>query len=99
MDATVHMFVYCVGNFSPPMGARNQIGIGLSYRPASLCSLDTQFQTRFLESIPHPIAGLKFSPLQVSGCGLGRVWSHLLLLPLLLLSSLHPWLYSRNAAF
>ncbi len=49
------------GNFSPAMGARNQVSIGLSYRPASLCSLATQFQTRFLESIPRPIAGLKFS--------------------------------------
>jgi hypothetical protein len=44
------------------MRNRNQVGIGLSYRPAtSLCSLATQFQTRFLESIPRPIAGLKFS--------------------------------------
>jgi hypothetical protein len=51
----------CVGNLSPAMGARNQVGIGLSYRPASLCSLATQFQTRFLESIPRLIAGLKFS--------------------------------------
>ncbi len=42
---------------------RNQVGIGLSYRPASPSSLATQFQTRFLESIPRPIAGLKFSPL------------------------------------
>jgi hypothetical protein len=50
-----------VGNFSPAMGARNQVGIGLSYRPASLCSLATQCQTWFLESIPRPIAGLKFS--------------------------------------
>jgi hypothetical protein len=33
----------------------------LSYRSASLCSLATQFQTRFLESIPRLIAGLKFS--------------------------------------
>ncbi len=41
----------------PAMGARN-LGIGLSYRPASLCSLATQFQTRSLESIPRPIAGL-----------------------------------------
>ncbi len=41
------------------MGARNQVGIGLSYRPASLCSLATQFQTWFLELIPHSIAGLK----------------------------------------
>jgi hypothetical protein len=40
---------------------RNQVGMGLSYRPASLCSLATQFQTRFLESIPHPIEGLKIS--------------------------------------
>jgi hypothetical protein len=43
------------------MGARNQVGIGLSYRPASLA---TQFQTRFLELIPRPIAGLKFSTLK-----------------------------------
>jgi hypothetical protein len=52
-----------VGNLSPVMGPRNQVGIGLSYRPASLCSLATQFQTQFLESIPRPIAGLKFSTL------------------------------------
>jgi hypothetical protein len=43
----------------PSMGARNQVGIGLSYRPASLRSLATQFQNRFLESIPFAIAGLK----------------------------------------
>jgi hypothetical protein len=48
------------------MGARNQVGIGLSYRPASLCSLATQFETRFLESIPRPIAGLKFPTLTFS---------------------------------
>ncbi len=53
-------FVASVGNLSPAMGSRNQVGIGLSYRPASLCSLATQFQTRFLESIPRTIAGLKF---------------------------------------
>ncbi len=35
----------------------------MSYRPASLCSLATQFQTQFLELIPRPIAGLKFSTL------------------------------------
>jgi hypothetical protein len=45
----------CVGNLSPSMGARNQVDIGLSYRPVSVCSLATQFQTRFLESIPRPI--------------------------------------------
>jgi hypothetical protein len=48
---------------SPAIGARNQLNqvvIGLSYQPASLCSLATQFQTRLLESIPRPIAGLKF---------------------------------------
>jgi hypothetical protein len=45
------------------MGARNQVGIGLSYRTASLCSLAIQFQTRCLESIPRPIAGLKFPTL------------------------------------
>jgi hypothetical protein len=43
------------------MGFRNHVGIGLSYWPASL--LATQFQTRFLESIPRPISGLKFSTL------------------------------------
>jgi hypothetical protein len=48
------------------MGARNQVGIGLSYRPASLGGLATQFQTRFLESIPCPIAELKFSTLVMS---------------------------------
>ncbi len=50
-----------VDNFSPAMGARDQVGIGLSYRPVSPCSVATQFQTRFLETIPRPIAGLKFS--------------------------------------
>jgi hypothetical protein len=43
-------------NLSPVMGTRNQLGTGLSYRAASLCSLATQFQTRFPESIPRPIA-------------------------------------------
>ena len=33
----------------------------MSYRPASLRSLATQFRTRFLESIPRPIAGLTIS--------------------------------------
>jgi hypothetical protein len=56
-----HFLENSFGNFSPAMRARNQLGIGLSYRPASLCSLATQFQTRFLESIPRPIAGLKLS--------------------------------------
>ncbi len=42
------------------MRARNQVGIGLSYRPSSLFSLAIQFQIRFLESIPRPIAGLSF---------------------------------------
>jgi hypothetical protein len=57
------VFANCVGNLRPTVGARNQVGIGLSYRPASLCSLATQFQTRFLESIPRPIAGLKIPTL------------------------------------
>jgi hypothetical protein len=39
------------------MGARNRVGIGFSYLPASLCSSATQFQNRFLESIPRSIAG------------------------------------------
>jgi hypothetical protein len=54
-----------VGNLSLAIGAWNQVGIGLSYRPASLCGLVTQFQARFLESIPRLIAGLKF-PTQAS---------------------------------
>ncbi len=45
--------------FNPAMGARNQVGIVLSYRTASQCSLATQCQTRFLESIPRPKTGLK----------------------------------------
>jgi hypothetical protein len=55
--------IICVGNLSPAMMARNQVGIGLSYQPVSLCSFATQFQTRFLDSIPCPKAGLKFSAL------------------------------------
>ncbi len=58
-DARTRAGTCRVGNLSPAMGARNQVCIGLSYRPASLCSLATQFQTRFLESIARPIAGLK----------------------------------------
>jgi hypothetical protein len=50
----VYCIVYIDGNLSPDMGARNTVGIGLSYRPASLCSLATQFQTRFQKSIPRP---------------------------------------------
>ncbi len=50
----------CVGNLSPVMAARNQVGIGMSYWPVSLCSLATQFQTRFMKSILRLIAGLKF---------------------------------------
>jgi hypothetical protein len=56
--------VICVDNLSPAMGAGNQVRLGLSYRPASLCSSAAQFQTLFLESIPRPIAGLKFSALE-----------------------------------
>jgi hypothetical protein len=44
-----------VGNLSPAMGARNQLGIRLSFQQASLCSLATQFQTWFLVSIPRPM--------------------------------------------
>ncbi len=54
------------------MGARNQVGIGLSYRPISICSLATQFQTRFLESASHPIAGLKFSTQHATNDILGK---------------------------
>ncbi len=54
----------CVGNLSPAMGTRNEEGIGLTYRPAGQCSLATQFQTRFLESIPRPTAGLNFPTLE-----------------------------------
>jgi hypothetical protein len=69
------MMGFSFGNLSPAMGARTQVGIGLSYRPASLCSLATLFQTRFLESIPRPIAGLKFSILDVRQSGLRVPWT------------------------
>ncbi len=36
--------------------------------PAYVCSLATQFQTRFLEPIPRPIAGLKFSTQGYRSC-------------------------------
>jgi hypothetical protein len=39
----------CGGNLSPAMRARNQVCKGLSYRPASLRCLATQFKTRFLD--------------------------------------------------
>ncbi len=51
-------FATCVGNIR----AKNQVGIGMSYRPASLCSLATQFQTRFLELIPRPTYVFGSSP-------------------------------------
>ncbi len=72
----------CVGNLIPAMGARNQVGIGLSYRLVSLCSLATQFQTRFLEPIPRPMAGLKFSTLKIMCLFRKRMnwkWSNLVL--------------------
>jgi hypothetical protein len=61
IESVLQVIDNIVGNLSPVMGPRNQVGIGLSYRPASLCSLATQFQTQFLEPIPRPIAGLKFA--------------------------------------
>ncbi len=68
-------------NLSPAMGARNQVGTGLLYRPASLCSLATQFQTRFLESIfPRPIVGLKFPTQATQPGGMGSLESNLGLL-------------------
>ncbi len=66
--------INCVDNLSPATGARNQVGIGSSYRPASLCSLATQFQTRLLESIPRPIAGRKFSTLECVIETRGALW-------------------------
>ncbi len=54
---------YTTESVTPARGTRNQVGIGLLFRPASLCSLTAQFQTRFLESIPRPIAGIKFPTL------------------------------------
>jgi hypothetical protein len=42
------------------MGARNRVGIVISYRPASLCSLASRFQTLLLESIPSLIAEAEF---------------------------------------
>ncbi len=49
------------------MGAGNQVGIELLYRAASLCSLATQFQTRFLESIPRPLWDLSYRHLRRAG--------------------------------
>jgi hypothetical protein len=40
---------------SHSMGARNQVGIGMSYRPASICSLA-------IYSIPDSIPGIDSSP-------------------------------------
>ena len=57
--------LFCAGNFNPAMGARNQVGIGLSYWHASLCSFATRFQTLFLESIPRSIEGLRISTLLI----------------------------------
>jgi hypothetical protein len=68
LNLYVEMYIKdtCSGNLSPAMGARNQVNIGLSYQPASLCRLATQFQTRFLDLIPRPIAGLKIRTLKNS---------------------------------
>ncbi len=38
-SAQVHQYRYCAGIFNNLWGARNRIGIGLSYRPARLHSL------------------------------------------------------------
>jgi hypothetical protein len=54
------------------MGVRNQVGIGLPYRPAGQYCLATQFHTRFLELIPRPIAGLKFPTLYIDAEKKGR---------------------------
>jgi hypothetical protein len=45
---------------SPSMGAKNQVVIWLSYRPASLCSLATQFQTRSWNRFLAPYRDLSF---------------------------------------
>jgi hypothetical protein len=60
----------------PAMGARNQVGIELSYRPASLCSFASQFQT-LPETDSSPHSGTKFVGisetnqfmLYLQGCG------------------------------
>jgi hypothetical protein len=49
------VFAWATYATSVGIGAKNQVGMGLSYRPASPYSLATQFQARFLESIPRPI--------------------------------------------
>jgi hypothetical protein len=67
--------VISAGKLRPAMGARNQVGIGLSYRPASLFSLATSFQTRFLESIHRPIAGLKIPTQLSTPTTKGKWWS------------------------
>ena len=54
--------IYRVGNLSRAMRVidRNQVGIGCRTGPQAYIKLGTQFKTRFLESIPGPVAGLKF---------------------------------------
>jgi len=47
------------------MGARNQVGIGLSYRPASLCSLAGQYQSRLYLLIRDQEFGLWLPLVQV----------------------------------
>jgi hypothetical protein len=43
-----------VGNLSPAMGARNQVGIELSYRPASSLAIQC--------SVPDSVPGTDSSP-------------------------------------
>jgi hypothetical protein len=54
----VRFSVVRVGNLSPAIGARNQVGRVVVPTRQPICSLAAQFQTRFLESIPRPIMGL-----------------------------------------
>jgi hypothetical protein len=41
-QATFCVLLPCAGIFKQSMGARNRVGIGLSYRPARLHSLDSR---------------------------------------------------------
>ncbi len=87
ISGTVFWYFICRSRYG---GYKNPAGIGLSYRAASQCSLATQFQTRFLESIPRPIAGLKSFRLGFVYVGKFR-WYCIVSYPLIFKFSAHQW--------
>jgi hypothetical protein len=60
MDTTAqpHDRESSVGNLSPAVGARNPLGIDCRTGPPAYIAWLLNSRTRFLESIPRPIAGL-----------------------------------------